>query len=87
MLLVRRLLVSLKCTGVEEKKPLKSWPDWERRGTMVTPEWPPTTVMFSSSGSVFRNSETKRAARTTSSVVTPNNLESTQFTSDSQINK
>lgn len=56
--------------------PLKSWPDWERRGTMVTPEWPPTTGMSSSSGSVFRSSDTKRAARTTSSVVTPNNLKS-----------
>jgi len=34
------------------------------------------TVMFSSSGSVFFNSETNLAALTTSKVVTPNNLQS-----------
>ena len=47
---------------------------WLRRGTMVTPECPPTTVICTSLGSTFFNSPTNREARTTSSVVTPNTL-------------
>ena len=53
---------------------VKEWPDWERRGTMVTPEWPPMTVILASSVETFLTSETKREARTTSRVVTPKSL-------------
>lgn len=38
---------------------------------MVSPEWPPMTVMFSLAGSVLLSWEMKREARTTSRVVTP----------------
>jgi hypothetical protein len=41
---------------------------------IVTPECPPTTVIFSLLGLVPLISETKREARTTSRVVTPNIL-------------
>ncbi len=41
---------------------------------IVTPECPPTTVIFSLLGLVPFSSETKREARTTSRVVTPNIL-------------
>lgn len=37
----------------------------------MTPECPPTTVIGASAGLTFATPETKRAARTTSSVVTP----------------
>lgn len=46
--------------------------DCERRGTIVAPLWPPMTVIGVSFGFAFVIAARKRAARTTSRVVTPN---------------
>ena len=46
----------------------------EIRGTIVTPEWPPTTVTGVFAGSVPAIPARKREARTTSRVVIPNSL-------------
>jgi hypothetical protein len=48
----------------------------ESKGTMVTPECPPTTVTSISLGSLFLISPRNREDRTTSRVVTPNSLQS-----------
>lgn len=47
---------------------------WERRGRMVVPACPPTTVTLVLAGSVPWFSATKVLARITSSVVTPNSF-------------
>jgi hypothetical protein len=64
--------------------PLTSFPMlvWESRGTMVTPECPPTTVTSISLGSLFLISPRNRDDRTTSRVVTPNSLPSAPVDND-----
>lgn len=54
----------------------RGWDDWERRGTIVTPLWPPTTGTATDFERLRspRISATNVEARTTSRVVTPNSL-------------
>src|ERR1700720_4293023 len=63
----------MRCTSFSYASPVTAFPydDCDRRGTIVAPLWPPTTVTGVSIGLALDIPARKRAARTTSRVVTP----------------